>query len=204
MENISELKKQHEANEKKKPRNERVPFQIPLGPKSPNCGFILWKDSKLVMFYTNDLAHTPSEDILHDTSEEAIRCVNGLGPLHRWVGTEMLNRTVFHVPAPIVAYNMFMNSVDIMDQRRSTNPTRRNEKRLSMTMFTIVLDLAVHNALALNLWICEVENATEQEISYREFKRRIAVDLVAPYTAALEIVKKSAQALMVFCLWMVE
>lgn len=170
MANGSELKKQHEAKEKKKPRNERVPFQIPLGPKSPNCGYILWKDSKLVMFYTNDLAHTPSEDILHDTSEEAIRCVNGLGPLHRWTVTEMLNRTVFHVPAPIVAYNMFMNSVDIMDQIRSTNPTRRNEKRLSMTMFTLVFDLAVHNAFALYLWIREVENETEQEMSYREFK----------------------------------
>ena len=70
-----------------------------------------------------------------------------------------------------------------------------------MTMFTIVLDLAIHNTFALYLWIREVENATEQEISYREFKQRIAVDLVAPYTAALENRQNSAQFLMVFCLW---
>ena len=157
-----------------------------------------------MIFYTNDLAHTPSEDILHGTSEEAIRCVNGLGPLHRWVGTEMLHRTSFQVPAPIVAYNMFMNSVDIIDQRRSTNPTRRNEKKLGMTMFTMVLDLAVHNAFALYLWIREEENATEPEITYREFKRRIAVDLVAPYTATLENCQKKTQFLMMLRLWMVE
>jgi hypothetical protein len=42
-------------------------------------------------------------------------------------------------------------------------------------MFTLVLDLAAHNAFALYLWICEVENATEQEMSYGEFKRRIVV-----------------------------
>ena len=80
------------------------------------------------MFYTNDLAYTPSKDILHNTSEEAVCCLNCLGPLHCWVGTEMLNQTVFHAPAPIVAYNMFMNSVDIMDQRQSTNPMQQNKK----------------------------------------------------------------------------
>ena len=144
------------------------------------------KDSKLVMFYTNDLAHTPSEDILDDTSEEAVCCVNGLGPLHRWVGTEVLNRSILHVPAPIVAYNMFMNSVDIMDQRRSTNPTRRNEKRLSMTIFTLILDLAVHNAFAMYGWLCEVRNISDEEISYCEFKRRIAVDLVAFHLSVIE------------------
>jgi hypothetical protein len=70
--NVSELKKQHEAKEKMKPRNKRVPFQCPLGPKSPNSCYILWKDSKLVKFYTNGLAHTPGGDILHNTSEEAV------------------------------------------------------------------------------------------------------------------------------------
>ena len=73
-----------------------------------------------------------------------------------------------------------------------------------MTMFTMVLDLAVHNAFALYLWIREEENATDQEITYREFKRRIAVDLVAPYTATLENGQKKTQFLMMLRLWMVE
>jgi hypothetical protein len=69
-----------------------------------------------------------------------------------------------------------------------------------MAMFTLVLDLAVHNVFALYLWICEVENATEQEMSYGEFKRRIAVALLGPYLAGLENCQKSKQFLMVFCL----
>ena len=156
------------------------------------------------MFYTNNLAHTPSEDILHDTSEEAVCCVHGLGPLHCWVGTEMLNQTVFHVPAPIVAYNMFMNSVDIMDQRQSMNKMQQKEKRLNMTMFTLVLDLAIHNAFALYLWICEVENATEQQMSYHEFKQQIAVDLVAPYITQVKDCQKKQTVTDGVYLWMVE
>lgn len=74
-----------------------------------------------------------------------------------------------------------MNSVDIMDQRRSTNPTRGNEKRLSMTLFTLILDLAVHNAFSLYLWLLETGNIKETKLTYREFKRRIVVDLVTPY-----------------------
>ena len=75
-----------------------------------------------------------------------------------------------------------MNSVDLMDQQRSTNPTRRNEKRLSMTMFTLLLDLAVHNAFSLHCWLVEHdEEGVIQEIKYREFKRRIATLLVGPY-----------------------
>ena len=77
---------------------------------------------------------------------EAQRLVHGLAMLRRWVGNEVLTRTKFQVPATIVAYNTFMNAVDRMDQLRSTNITQHREKRLHMTMWTMVLDLAVHNA----------------------------------------------------------
>ena len=46
------------------------------------------------------------------------------------------------VPVFIVAYNKYMNSVDKMDQKRSTNPTKRKEKRLGMSIFTYLLDQA--------------------------------------------------------------
>jgi hypothetical protein len=76
-------------------------------------------------------SHTPSDDILHDTREEAVCCINGFGPIHRWVGIEMLSQLVFHAPAPIVACNLFMNSVDTIDQRWSTNPTQQTKKDIA-------------------------------------------------------------------------
>ena len=32
---------------------------------SKKCGFIIWKDKKVIPFYTNDLAFTPDADILY-------------------------------------------------------------------------------------------------------------------------------------------
>ena len=32
---------------------------------APNCGYIVWKDRNVVVFYTNDLNGTPSKDFLH-------------------------------------------------------------------------------------------------------------------------------------------
>jgi hypothetical protein len=56
---------------------------------------------------------------------------------------------LFDVPATIVAYNIFMNSVDRMDHRRSTISTLWVEKRPHMSLFTLFLDLAMHNAYAV-------------------------------------------------------
>ena len=88
---------------------------------------------------------------------------------------------MFYVPAPIVAYNVYMNSVDILDQRRSTNAAQRNEKRLNMSLFTMVLDLAIHNAYALLCWLHDEVSEEELQVSlmpYKEFKRCIAIQLV--------------------------
>ena len=59
-------------------------------------------------------------------------------------------------------------------------------------MLTLMLDLAVHNAFALYLWLREAHNTTEQEISYREFKQQIAIDVVSPHVAAVENKNKKA------------
>ena len=79
------------------------------------------KDLKLVIFYTNDLARIPSEEILVGTSEEVILCVHGLGPYYCWVGNNVLFGRMFQVSAPNVANKMFMKTADIMDQQMSTN-----------------------------------------------------------------------------------
>jgi hypothetical protein len=64
------------------------------------------------------LSSTPSEPILAGGNEEAILFVRGLGILHHWTGDENMHQTPFEVPATFVAYNLFMNSVDRMDQKR--------------------------------------------------------------------------------------
>ena len=85
---------------------------------APNCGYIIYKDRKDVIFYTNDLAATPNElVVIGNDDSHAIHCVNGLGKLHRWTDDCMLQCEVFMAPAIIVAYNLFMNAVDRMDQR---------------------------------------------------------------------------------------
>ncbi|POM59005.1 Hypothetical protein PHPALM_36271 [Phytophthora palmivora] len=47
------------------------------------------------------------------------------------------------------AYNSFMNAVDRFDQMRSTNPIRRRKRRLTMSIFTWLLDVAIHNAFVI-------------------------------------------------------
>ena len=112
-------------------------------------GYIIWKDRK-VIFYTNDLKFTPTEDIIRGTRPNAIVAVHGLGPIKRWTGTESLQRSIFLAPAPIVAYNMFMGSVDIMDQKRASTAVKRKEKHLSTCIFNYVVSLALLNVHAIN------------------------------------------------------
>ncbi|KAK1938778.1 hypothetical protein P3T76_008853 [Phytophthora citrophthora] len=74
----------------------------------------------------------------------------------------------------IVAYNLLMNSVDRVDQLRSTNPIRRKEKRLSMSILTWTIDLALINVFALFQKIAGVQAS---RVKLREFKRRVAESL---------------------------
>lgn len=127
------------------------PPLTPNGTKTvADCaGFIVFKDSKVVVFYSNDLASTPSQDFLTSDDQEAIDCCHGLACCQRWLGCELTHRSQLMVPAPIVAYNKYMNAVDRMDQKRSTNPTQRKEMRISMTLFTAMIDVAINNAHAI-------------------------------------------------------
>eukprot|EP00171_Calliarthron_tuberculosum_P002448 IDg2448t1 len=63
------------------------------------------------------LEKTPSEDVLRDIDKEAVECVHGLSNV-RMDWEEVFHRSVIQVPAVISAYNIFMNSVDRMDQLR--------------------------------------------------------------------------------------
>lgn len=176
---LEKLKRQHAALQKRLPMAKKTPFVAPHDNIADNAGYIVWKDSKIVIFYTNDLAKTPSEPILDMNDEEAISCVHGLCTVHRWTGNEVLHRKEFHVPAIIGAYNKFMNSVDRMDQRRSTNPTQRKEQRLHMSIFTYILDLSALQAYAVQQAISD-----EAIASFVEFKRSICEAFVLPYRSS--------------------
>ena len=171
--NLEELRKKHLVTERKKKSRDRKQFDPPTELVSENARYIIWKGSKLVIFYTNDLAKTPSQPILPSTSEEAIFCVQGIAPMQRWSGSENLHRTTYYVPSIIVAYNFYMNYVDRMDQKRATNATKRREKRLYMSIFTYILDLACHQAFCLLLTI-----RPKEIFSFQEFKRKLCEELV--------------------------
>ena len=73
-------KDQEKKNQKQKEKSKKTVAR--------SCGYIVWKDRKVVVFYTNDLSDTPTKDFLHiakeTDSEEAIRCVGGLVDVERW------------------------------------------------------------------------------------------------------------------------
>jgi hypothetical protein len=157
-------------------------FVPPLDRPAEKCGCIIFKDSKLVLFYTNDLLENPAEPVLLGSDAQAVQCVHGLAKLSRWTGTEVLNRTDFLVAAPIVAYNMFMSGVDCMDQYHSTLATQCKEMRLQMTLFTYLLDLAISQAFALHQKMASDQR--DKPISFFNFKRKVCEQLVTPWMTA--------------------
>ncbi len=52
----------------------------------------------MVVFYSNDLALTPTEPILSAQNESAIEAVWGLAVIKRWCGNEVIHRTKLRVP----------------------------------------------------------------------------------------------------------
>jgi hypothetical protein len=91
----------------------------------------------------------PTAPISPMDSPEAIQSVNEACTIRRWTGSEVMHHSIFEVPAIVGAYYSFMNAVVRMDQIRSSCPTRHREKRVSMTLFTLVLDLSIINAQAI-------------------------------------------------------
>jgi len=113
-------------------------------------GIIVYKDKRPVLFFTNDLLFTPHEKYMAWTDPQAVECVQGLAPLKRWIGDETAMRTTIMAPAIVVAYNMYMNSVDRFDQLRATVKGVRKECRLTSSMFSFIVDAAVQNSFSVS------------------------------------------------------
>ena len=124
--------------------------------KAKNCGYIILKDNKICIFYTNHLSSTPKLFIQKGVGPEPIKCVQGLGEiLHYDKTSHTINKTTYRVPNIVVAYNKYMNNVDIVDQRRSTSYTPRKERKIYMSFFHLMLDYAINNAYALYRWVLD-------------------------------------------------
>ena len=142
---------------------------------SANIGYIVFKDKKVVGFYTNDLADILDTIISRTENDPSVKCVHGLSKIKRWLGTEVFHRTILRVPAIVVAYNIFMNSVDCFDQYRKTHHLLRREKRVTMSIFTVLIDDSINNVYAY-YFVCYFSG---KKISMTEFKQRIAELLVS-------------------------
>ncbi len=129
VDNYDLLKSQHTNLQSHLPKNQRTPFVPPMTNISEKAGFVVLKDAKVVVFYSNDLSSMPTAPILPMDSPEAIQSLNETCTIRRWTGSEVMHRSMFEVPAIVEAYNSFMNAVDRMDQIRSFCPTRRREKK---------------------------------------------------------------------------
>jgi hypothetical protein len=118
------LCKEHEKAMKKLPSSERTAFTAPVGNIVERSGFVIFVDKQPVIVYTNDLACTMVQTFMESDDENTIKCVHGLVPLRRWTKTESMFCKEFLAPAIFVAYNIFMNGVDRMDQVRVVNASR--------------------------------------------------------------------------------
>ena len=56
-----------------------------------NAGYIMWEDSELVMFYSNNLKTTPLANIMDENDEKAIEAVHGLVNITCWTGSEVMH-----------------------------------------------------------------------------------------------------------------
>src|SRR5687768_13008180 len=83
---LKKLQSKHASRQKKLPGKAKVPFHHPT--TNVSSGYILWKDSKTMIFNSNNLVEIPSKPIRKGTSAQAIQCVNGLAEIKHWTGTE--------------------------------------------------------------------------------------------------------------------
>ena len=154
--------------------------------KTLGCGYLGFKDSKTVLFYTsdfdksfevNDYFHVDTTKPLPDAVEAVVRF---LAKIHRWTDASFGARSMFEVAAPIVGYNKYMNGVDRLDHNRSNNMLSRRACRLSISLFGFVIDMAIYNGFAVYKHLRTLgENSKVMEtMVFPEFKRKVCIQLI--------------------------
>ncbi|RAW23861.1 hypothetical protein PC110_g19709 [Phytophthora cactorum] len=114
---------EHKKAQKRLPKALRREYE-PDTVHAKHAGYIIFKDRKVVVSYSNDLSATPSTRTLSRPSKEAVACCHGLYPIQRWTDDRVLHRKIFMVHTVIAVYNHFMNGIDRVDQLRSHDVAR--------------------------------------------------------------------------------
>lgn len=80
-----------------------------------NCGFIVWKDLNVVLFYCNDMEGTPTVPVM-EPCDLSRNFVQGITSITIWMENKSMNLSFIELPSLVLAYNIFMNGVDWFDQ----------------------------------------------------------------------------------------
>ena len=154
------------------------------------AGFILVKDKRVVLLYTNDLQPLMKK-VYHGNDPHAVYIVHGLEKIHHWTGSKYISHSQFLAPVPVAAYNKFMNGVNCFDQLQLTNATCRKEQRVNMSLFTYVLDIAGINAFQVYKKLCNKGCIPKEGcgMDVASFKCKICQSLTDPYEAKRKLGK---------------
>jgi hypothetical protein len=121
----------------------------------------------------------PDNHAVNMDLDDGVHRVNVLVPVQRWTANESLHCTTLMVPAIIVAYNMLINSLDQMSQRRATKPAHQKKQQLHMSVFIFILDLPTLQAFALHQVLDDGLNV----LGFVSFKRSICERLGLPHSS---------------------
>lgn len=158
-------------------RRLRGHLKYPVLLTAEKAGYIIFKDRAIVTFYSNDLTDTPQNRLNDSKDPHTVGCVHGIAALPRWIWTESLNRTTLQVPALVLAYTLFMNGVDLVDQMLSSKPMTRKELRVTIRLFAFIIDCAIDNSF----WLYKVINPNDDFESMFTFKIISSESLVKPF-----------------------
>lgn len=164
------------------------PYQMSSGVtkvKSPNAGYIVFKNKHTIL-YTNDLAKTPSKDVLTWTDPEAIECVRGACTVTHIAMEKPFKRTPLKLPVMLVTYNMFMDGLDEIEQQISTSALKRKEVHEVIAFFLYIIDVSTQNAYSVYVEIMKGKAA----LPLKEFKRALAEALTRPLLVQKEVKKR--------------
>ena len=87
---------------------------------------------------------------------------------------------IYVKPDLVVLCNMYMNEVDLMDQKIESNMIVRRESRISTLLYTHVLDLSMNNSYAIYLWSLDndhIEKRNNEKLSCTDFRISVAKEL---------------------------
>ena len=115
MKELGKLSQYFSNLEKKNPEKERKKFLPPTSEIAIKAGYILFKDSKVVAFHSNDLVISPSNTITRSEDPEFAVSVRGLGKIEIWTGSKNLVRADLLVANLIITCDKLMSRVDRYD-----------------------------------------------------------------------------------------